>query len=575
MSKLFPRRLATRLGFRCRHIQWLVLRYDGDAEMKTCRRLLLLAACCLALMVPKLARAAAGWNLVWSDEFALPNGSSPDSSKWTFDLGAGGWGNNELEYYTSRTNNARIENGQLVIEARQENYSGANYTSARLKTQGKASWAYGRVEARIKIPRTQGIWPAFWMLGTNITSVGWPACGEIDIMENIGREPTQVHGTIHGPGYSGGGGIGAAYSLPGNAPFADDFHEYAIEWTTNRIQWFVDGVQYFSATPASLPGGTAWVFTQPQFIILNVAVGGNWPGYPDGTTVFPQRMLVDYVRVYAATNAATTNSSALLNGNFENGTLAPWLGKGACCANTLGGYVLHTNGLVWDPTLNGNNTQGIHNPAFGAYSCKIYGNFSGGPNTPGIFQDVDASPGSLWTASIQARTQNTDHIRGSNHAVAEVSFLDAGSNVLARYASPVFSTNTPINTWITLNITNQVYPAGGGTNRLAAPAGTAKLRFEVTFSQTLYDWGSIYFDEAQLQPLSIPEAPTLLVGFNDPGQVWISFATQSGLNYQVLAKNALTDLTWNPVETIPGDGTTKTVSYPATTAAQFFSVQVF
>jgi beta-glucanase (GH16 family) len=172
-----------------------------------------LAAICLSQVQ---AQNLPGWTLVWSDEFDQPDGSSPNSAKWTYDIGATGWGNNERQHYTSRTNNARIENGMLVIEAKQENYQGANYTSARLKTQGKAAWTYGRIEARIKIPRGQGIWPAFWMLGTNITSVNWPNCGEIDILENIGREPKIVHGTVHGPGYSGANGIGGPYSLPGN-----------------------------------------------------------------------------------------------------------------------------------------------------------------------------------------------------------------------------------------------------------------------------------------------------------------------------------------------------------------------
>ena len=243
--------------------------------------------------------AYGAWHLVWSDEFTQAEGSKPNPANWNFDIGGGGWGNNEWEYYTSRTNNARIEGGQLVIEARQESYGGRDYTSARLLTKGKWSWTYGRIEARIKIPRGQGIWPAFWMLGTSIDSVGWPACGEIDIMENIGREPIIVHGTIHGPGYSGGNGIGGSYSLPGGAAFADDFHVYAIEWMTNQIKWFADGQHYCTVTPASLPSGTTWVFTQPEFLLLNVAVGGNWPGYPDETTTFPQRMTVDYVRVYS------------------------------------------------------------------------------------------------------------------------------------------------------------------------------------------------------------------------------------------------------------------------------------
>ncbi len=265
----------------------------------------------LGALVASTGTGQASWQLAWSDEFTQADGSSPDPVKWGYDIGNGGWGNNEQEYYTSRTNNARIEGGQLVIEARQESYGGSSYTSARLLTRGKWSGTYGRMEARLKIPRGQGLWPAFWMLGTNIDSVGWPTCGEIDIMENIGREPTLVHGTIHGPGYSGGNGIGGPCSLANNAVFADDFHIYAIEWTPNQLKWFVDGQQFFVATPANLPQGTTWVFTQPQFLILNVAVGGNWPGYPDATTTFPQRMTVDYVRFYSYVPAPPTAPTGL------------------------------------------------------------------------------------------------------------------------------------------------------------------------------------------------------------------------------------------------------------------------
>jgi beta-glucanase (GH16 family) len=247
--------------------------------------------------------AYAGWQLVWTDEFTNADGSSPDPTKWGYDIGNGdnGWGNAQLEYDTSRTNNIRIQGGNLVIEADQESYGGFDYTSGRMNTKGKWSWTYGRIEARIKIPRGQGIWPAFWMLGANIDPVGWPTCGEIDIMENIGKTSDQGtdHGTMHGPGYSGGNGIGGTYTLPGGAKLSDDFHIYAIEWTTNQIKWYLDNNLFFTATPASLPAGTTWVFTAPQFIILNVAVGGYWPGYPDGTTVFPQQMLVDYVHVYS------------------------------------------------------------------------------------------------------------------------------------------------------------------------------------------------------------------------------------------------------------------------------------
>jgi len=251
--------------------------------------------------------AAQTWTLKWSDQFNGAEGSPVDAAKWAFDIGGSGWGNNELEYYTTSTRNASMDgNGNLVITAINETlpkknkcwYGRCQYSSARIKTVGKFN-AYGRFEARIKLPYGQGIWPAFWMLGKNINKVGWPACGEIDIMENIGREPSTVHGTIHGPGYSGANGIGARYELPTGVPFADgDFHVFAIEWEPGAIRWYVDGNLYQTRTPADLPAGAEWVFDHSFFMLLNVAVGGNWPGSPDATTVFPQRMLVDYVRVY-------------------------------------------------------------------------------------------------------------------------------------------------------------------------------------------------------------------------------------------------------------------------------------
>jgi beta-glucanase (GH16 family) len=243
------------------------------------------------------------WTLVWSDEFDGTNGSSPDATKWTYDIGGGGWGNNELETYTNRTENARIEDGMLAIRAAKESFTGPDgiardYTSARLKTLGLHAWTYGKIEARMKLPFGQGIWPAFWMLGADFAQVDWPDCGEIDIMENVGFEPSIVHGTIHGPGYSGGDSIGSSYTLPGGARFADDFHTFAVEWEKGVIRFYVDGSLYATHTPSELPAGTRWVFDKPFFIILNLAVGGNWPGNPDSTTVFPQTLQVEYVRVY-------------------------------------------------------------------------------------------------------------------------------------------------------------------------------------------------------------------------------------------------------------------------------------
>lgn len=237
-----------------------------------------------------------GWELVWNDEF---NGATLDSKSWNRETGGGGWGNNELQFYTNRTENAYLADGSLIIEARRESYGGNDYTSARLTTQGKHSFRYGRIEARIKLPKGQGIWPAFWMLGESISTVGWPACGEIDIMEMIGggedRDDT-VYGTAHwleenaGHQYQGG-----HLELPDPQIFADDYHLFAIEWDSTTIKWLMDDQPYytFDITP-----GARSEFHAPFFIILNVAVGGNWPGNPDTTTVFPQRMYVDFVRVY-------------------------------------------------------------------------------------------------------------------------------------------------------------------------------------------------------------------------------------------------------------------------------------
>jgi len=258
-----------------------------------------------AIAQPPVQPATSAFTLVWSDEFSSANGSAPDSTKWTYDIGGGGWGNQELEYYTSRPQNVQIQNGNLVITALQENYTGTdgiarNYTSARLKTQNLFAQAYGRFEARIKIPRGQGIWPAFWMLGNDITQNGWPKCGEIDVMENIGREPGIIHGSLHGPSsVAPTSDRTSTIFLPAGQNYADDFHAYAIEWEPGAVRFYLDSNNYATFTEDQWPSGGQWVFDHPFFIILNLAVGGVWPGNPGSTTQFPQQMLVDYVRVYS------------------------------------------------------------------------------------------------------------------------------------------------------------------------------------------------------------------------------------------------------------------------------------
>ena len=251
--------------------------------------------CTLGCTTDETQTVATFDNLVMYDEF--DGNGAPSSTLWDYNIGTGsnGWGNNELQYYTDRSDNVKVEDGMLHIIARQESYMGSGFTSARILTKGKYEQQYGRFEARMKLPWGQGIWPAFWLLGADIDTVGWPQCGEIDIMENRGQEPTLINGTLHGPGYSAGESIGKGYDLV-NDRFDTDFHVFGIEWGPGYINFYVDDVLYNQLTPEDVPG--EWVYDHPFFIIINVAVGGNYVGPPNEETVFPQTMLVDYVRVY-------------------------------------------------------------------------------------------------------------------------------------------------------------------------------------------------------------------------------------------------------------------------------------
>jgi beta-glucanase (GH16 family) len=240
------------------------------------------------------------WQLLWSDDFNGAAGVSPDAAKWKFDIGIGpnndGWGNAELQYYTDRPANVSMDGkGNLAITAKRESYSGSAFTSARIKTTGLFEQAYGRFEARIKSPWGPGIWPAFWMLGNDVATNPWPQCGEIDIMEIRGQKPDVMNGTLHGPGYSGGASITKSFALE-NDRFDVDYHLFAVEWGADYVDFFVDNTLYQRLTPSTVIG--EWVFDHPFFLIMNVAVGGNYLGFPTNQTPFPQSMLIDYVKVY-------------------------------------------------------------------------------------------------------------------------------------------------------------------------------------------------------------------------------------------------------------------------------------
>jgi beta-glucanase (GH16 family) len=259
-------------------------------------------------VAPDEATLPDGWVLEWSDEFDGAAGTAPDPATWGHDLGDGsaigldGWGNNERQWYTDEPANVALDgDGHLVISAREAEgglecyYGPCEYTSARLLTRDRFEFQHGYLEARLRVPAGFGLWPAFWMLGSNIDEVGWPTSGEIDVMEFVGRRPNEITGTLHGPGYSGGGGIGGFVYL--DQPVADDFHTFALEWEPGRMAWYLDGEPYHEVTREGVEPNE-WVFEQPFFMLLNVAVGGNLGGpvFPD--TVFPAQMLVDYVRLY-------------------------------------------------------------------------------------------------------------------------------------------------------------------------------------------------------------------------------------------------------------------------------------
>jgi beta-glucanase (GH16 family) len=450
------------------------------------------------------AQELPGWALVWADEFDQADGTQPAASRWVLETGGGGWGNNELQTYTTRTNNCRIVGGNLVIEARAETFTGTdnitrNFTSARLKTLGKAAWTHGRIEGRLQVPRGNGLWPAFWMLGTNFHSAGWPACGEIDLMEHIGREPDRVYGTLHGPGYSGANGIGESHTLPGGAAFADAFHVFAVEWETNRIRWYVDGQPFFTVTPASLPPDAQWVFEQPQFLLLNLAVGGNWPGNPDGSTIFPQRLVVDYVRIYARPSHAGCGGNVLTNAGFELNGLAGWTRYGA---NTY---------LASSPTAPVRS---------GTNSFKVFGQFSGPDNYSGLYQDTVSQPGLNYTAGGWGFTPTGDVLGGANTAWVEVSFRDSSSTILALYRSAVMNAASPPGTWLSLAVTNQFDPTTfapvGVVTQLVAPTGTAFVRQQVVFRQPASAGGAAYFDDLRLD-LIVPPAPPVLANLQPDG----------------------------------------------------------
>ena len=301
----------------------------------------------------KEAKAAS--TLVWSDEF---DGNSLNRSNWTYDIGNNGWGNNEWQYYTDRNENVSVSNGVLAITARKENYGGSGYTSARIKSIGLREFKYGRIEARIKLPKGQGLWPAFWMLGANFNTAGWPYCGEIDIMEQVSLE-NRVHGTVHwdSNGY-------ASYGGPSFEFDTTQYHVYAIDWNDQYIRWYVDGTQFHEIYIGNNAGGTE-EFQKPFFLILNLAVGGNWPGYPNDSTPFPSTMYVDYVRVYQDVPGQQQGYSFIKSAANNKFICADNYGNAPLVANRDAGSDWESFQVIY----NNDGTISLKSKANGLYVC--------------------------------------------------------------------------------------------------------------------------------------------------------------------------------------------------------------
>jgi beta-glucanase (GH16 family)/regulation of enolase protein 1 (concanavalin A-like superfamily) len=459
--------------------------------------------------------------LVWSDEFNGAVGSAPDQTKWTYDLGGGGWGNNELEVYTNSTQNASIvadpnatDGKALAITAIKE--SDGSYTSARIKTQGLEGWTYGRFEARAELPYGQGMWPAFWMLGDNINSVGWPNCGEIDVMENIGREPSTVHGSMHGPGYSGGNALTGSYTLPNGEQFKDAYHVFDVDWTPTSVTFSVDGQVYETETTANLPQGTTWVFNHSFFVLLNLAVGGNWPGNPDGTTVFPQTYLIDYVRVYKDVPNAWSDVDVGAPGQVGGASFDPnggtWTvaGSGADIWGTSDQFNLAAQTLAGDGTIAARVT-GVQNTDPWAKAGVM---LRASTNANDVFADVLATPGNgvafEWRSTVGGQASDV-HVTGLT-APVWVQLTRSGNNFSASYSTdgvtwtPVGTpqtiamptsalaglavcahTNSSLNTATFTNVS--VLPAGWTATDVGAPGLPGATDFDPT-SGTWTSYGS-------------------------------------------------------------------------------------
>jgi len=453
------------------------------------------------------------WNLVWSDEFS---GTTINTNNWSFETGAGGWGNSELEYYTNRPQNAVIQNDTLLIIGRKESYDGSNYTSARMKSEGLQYFTYGKIEASIKIPTGQGTWPAFWMLGEDISQVNWPSCGEIDIMEHINSNDT-LYGTIH---WNNGGAV----QYGGNTKFNTSiFHTFGIIWDSSSISWTLDGTQYAQANIANNINNTG-AFHSPFFILLNLAIGGNWPGNPNTSIIFPDTMFVDYVRVYQqgpppATIAATISTdfcaggSVALNANTGTGFTYQWSVNGKTISGATGAsYTASTSGsYTVTVTAGALNTTSIAT----IVTVDIPPSASIAGNTQYITTTAANLSANTPTTGIGAWSvlSGTGTFANAASATSSVSGLSAGANVFQ---------------W---TISNGTCPASSDTVTInvgyAPIAQTIVGQDSVTANQTGVVY-SIPDSAGAVYHWTLPTGATITSANADSSQITVSFGISGG-----------------------------------------------
>ena len=515
---------------------------------------------CLVL----IGGAAYAQTLLWSDEFDYTG--VPDSAVWSYDTGAGGWGNAELQDYTSSTNNVWVDGSNLVITARR---AGSYFSSGRIQTQNKLTFKYGTIEARIQTPDlADGLWPAFWTLGNSFynPTTPWPDCGEIDIMEmgiysaiNDNKINQRTGSHFHWDNNGAYANYGLTKDMP--SPINDTFVVYRMEWTPTQIKTYINGQWIVTMDTSSIPE-----FNAPHFFILNMAVGGNYTGLynaNDITANFPAEYRIDWIRIY-------DNGDTILGGSSQVAPPTPG-------TNLLENSGFESGTTGWTSSLSGGSASA--SSAYsrsGSNSLEIDSSGAGDWASPNLSQSFSASPGDVFNMQGYMLNPAGNPISGSSFGLFKIEFRDSGGSVLepasvttgtsaaAPYygaeSTPHLNASSATDTWVYSEV------------QATAPAGTATVGFYILNVNEPGNPGPMYFDEVQAVWVNAPVLPVSVSASVTGGTIQISFPTQNGIRYQVSYKTNLMDDVWHPIETVVGDGGTNSVAYPTSDPIRFYNV---